>query len=43
LLFEGIQSIFGQFGAADIIGNQTPVASLGETMMGHDFGGGEKS
>jgi hypothetical protein len=43
LLFEGIQSIFGQHGAADILGNQGPGAGLGESMTGQDFGGGEPS
>jgi hypothetical protein len=43
LLFEGIQSLFGQHGAADILGNQGPVAGLGESVTGRDFGGGETS
>jgi hypothetical protein len=33
LLFEGIQSMFGQHDAAGIIGNQPPISGLGETAM----------
>jgi len=33
LLFEGIQSMFGQHDAAGIIGNRPPISGLGETAM----------
>jgi uncharacterized protein len=43
LLFEGIQSIFGQHGAADIIGDQAPVAGLGEPRPGQEIDGSDLS
>ena len=38
LIFEGIQSMFGQHDAATITGNQAALPGLGETFLGKRYG-----